>query len=68
MEHFLKLSWQCQIINTTFLQVNLSYTSGELTLTVDYIYKASQLFGLKFQMGDRVIIGSGVKSNQGIYF
>jgi hypothetical protein len=55
-------------MNTTFLQVNLSYTSGELNLTVDYIYKTSQLFGLKFQMGDRVIIGSGVKSNQGIYF
>jgi hypothetical protein len=55
-------------MNTAFLQVNLSYTSGELTLTVDYKYKTSQLLGLKFQMGDRVIIGSGGKSNQGIYF
>jgi len=55
-------------MNTTFLQVNLSYKSGELTLTVDYKNKTSQPFGLKFQLGDRVVIGSGGKSNQGIYF
>jgi membrane-bound inhibitor of C-type lysozyme len=55
-------------MNTTFFQVNLSYTSGELTLTVDYMYKTSKTFELKFQMVDRVIIGSGGKSKQGIYF
>jgi len=55
-------------MNTAFLQVNLSYVSGELTLTVDYKYNTSELIELKFQLGDRVIIGSGGKSNQGIYF
>jgi hypothetical protein len=48
--------------------VNLNYTSGELMLTVDYKYKTAQLLGLKFQLGDTLIIGSGGKSNQGIYF
>jgi hypothetical protein len=56
----------CHIMNVTFFQVNLNYTNGELTLTVDYKFKTAQLFGLKFQLGDRVIIGSGGKSNQGI--
>ncbi|XP_069674286.1 axotactin isoform X2 [Periplaneta americana] len=46
--------------------VNLNYSSGQLTLTVDYKYKTAQLFGLKFQLGDRVIIGSGGKSNLGL--
>jgi hypothetical protein len=55
-------------MNTALLQVNLNYASGELTLTVDYKYKTAQLFGVKFQLGDRVIIGSGGKSNLGIYF
>jgi hypothetical protein len=55
-------------VNTDFLQVNLSYTSGELILTVDYQYKTTQLFELKFHLGDRVIIGSGGKSDLGIYF
>jgi hypothetical protein len=48
--------------------VNLNYTRGELTLTVDYKYKTAHLLGLKFQLGDRVIIGSGGKLNQGIHF
>jgi hypothetical protein len=55
-------------MNTAFLQVNLSYTSGELTLTADYEYKTAQRLGLKFHLGDRVVIGSGGKSNLGIYF
>ncbi|XP_023715268.1 EGF and laminin G domain-containing protein isoform X5 [Cryptotermes secundus] len=46
--------------------VNLNYTKGKLTLTVDYKYKTAQLLGLKFQLGDRVIIGSGGKLNQGL--
>lgn len=49
-------------------QVYLNYTNGELTLTVDYKFKTAQLFGLQFQLGDRVVIGSGGKSNLGIYF
>jgi hypothetical protein len=55
-------------MSTAYLQVNLSYTNGELTLTADYKYKTAQVLGLKFQLGDRVIIGSGGKSNLGIYF
>jgi hypothetical protein len=54
-------------MNTKFLQVNLNYRSGELTLMVDYQYKTAQLLGLKFHLGDKVIIGSGGKSNLGIY-
>ena len=53
---------------TFFSQVDLNYTSGRLTLTVDYKYKTAQRFAVKFQLGDRVIIGSGGKSNLGIYF
>lgn len=38
-----------------------------MKLTVDYRFKHSQLFGLEFTMGDRVIIGSalGSKANTG---
>ncbi|KAJ9577003.1 hypothetical protein L9F63_006440, partial [Diploptera punctata] len=46
--------------------VNLNYSNGELTLTVDYKYKTAQLFGLQFQLGDKVIIGTGGKSNLGL--
>lgn len=47
--------------------MDLSYSKGEVKLTVDYRFKQSQLFGLEFTMGDRVIIGSalGSKSNTG---
>jgi hypothetical protein len=55
-------------MNTAYLQVNLSYTSGEVTLTADYKYKTAQVLGLKFHLGDRIIIGSDGKSNLGIYF
>jgi hypothetical protein len=64
----------CHFMNKTFFQVNLNYTNGELTLTVDYKFKTAQLFGLTFHLGDRVVIGSGDKSNSvgksnlGIYF
>ncbi|XP_034249744.1 contactin-associated protein-like 2 isoform X2 [Thrips palmi] len=48
--------------------VDLTYSKGEVRLTVDYRNKQSQLFGLEFTMGDRVIIGSalGSKANTGL--
>ena len=52
--------------NALMFQVYLNYSNGELTLTVDYKYKTAQLFGLQFQLGDKVIIGSGGKSNLGM--
>lgn len=51
---------------TSWHMVDLNYTSGRLTLTVDYKYKTAQRFVVKFQLGDRVIIGSGGKSNLGL--
>lgn len=47
--------------------MDLTYAKGEVRLTVDYRHKQSQLFGLEFTMGDRVVIGSalGSKANTG---
>ncbi|KAL0270939.1 UNVERIFIED_CONTAM: hypothetical protein PYX00_008205 [Menopon gallinae] len=46
--------------------VALSYVRGELKLSVDYRQKEAQLFGLRFQMGDKIVIGSGGQTNIGL--
>nr|CAD7256084.1 unnamed protein product [Timema shepardi] len=46
--------------------VELSYVKGEVKLTVDHKNKNVQLFGLEFEMGERIIIGSGSLANVGI--
>ncbi|XP_014478319.1 PREDICTED: uncharacterized protein LOC106746323 isoform X4 [Dinoponera quadriceps] len=51
--------------NTSWHAVELNYTKGELSILVDYRNKQSKLFDLTFELGDKVIIGSG-KSNAGL--
>lgn len=50
--------------NTSWHAVELNYTKGELSILLDYKNKQSKLFALTFELGDKVIIGSG-KSNAG---
>ncbi|KAK2576796.1 hypothetical protein KPH14_005433 [Odynerus spinipes] len=51
--------------NTSWHAVELNYTKGELNILVDYRNKQSKLFAMTFELGDKVIIGSG-KSNAGL--
>ncbi|KMR03921.1 contactin-associated 2 [Lasius niger] len=51
--------------NTSWHAVELNYTKGELSILLDYKNKQSKLFALTFELGDKVIIGSG-KSNAGL--
>ncbi|XP_070161530.1 axotactin isoform X6 [Polyergus mexicanus] len=51
--------------NTSWHAVELNYTKGELSILVDYKNKQSKLFALTFELGDKVIIGSG-KNNAGL--
>lgn len=46
--------------------VQLTYAKGELRLEVDYRAKDAQLFGLRFEMGKRILIGSGDKIGTGM--
>ena len=50
--------------NTSWHAVELNYTKGELNILLDYRNKQSKLFAMTFELGDKVIIGSG-KSNAG---
>lgn len=50
--------------NTSWHAVELNYTKGELSILVDYRNKQTKLFSMRFELGDKVIIGSG-KSNAG---
>lgn len=50
--------------NTSWHAVELNYTKGEFSILVDYRNKQSKLFAMTFELGDKVIIGSG-KSNAG---
>ncbi|XP_043284971.1 uncharacterized protein axo isoform X2 [Venturia canescens] len=51
--------------NTSWHAVELNYTKGELSILVDYRNKQSKLFAMTFELGSKVIIGSG-KSNAGL--
>lgn len=48
---------------TAWHAVELSYKDGEIKLTVDYRHSANQIMDLKFNIGDKVIIGSSLKSS-----
>lgn len=50
--------------NTSWHAVELNYTKGEISVLVDYRNKQSKLFSMTFELGDKVIIGSG-KNNTG---
>lgn len=45
--------------NTSWHAIELNYTKGELNILVDYRNKQSKLFAMTFELGDKVIIGSG---------
>lgn len=45
--------------NTSWHAVELNYTKGELNILIDYRHKQSKLFAMTFELGDKVIIGSG---------
>ncbi|XP_036336765.1 uncharacterized protein LOC118746897 isoform X1 [Rhagoletis pomonella] len=47
---------------TSWHSVELDYKAGEITFTVDYHLTQSQMFGLTFNIGDKLIIGSSLKS------
>ncbi|KAL6432320.1 hypothetical protein ACFW04_006749 [Cataglyphis niger] len=52
--------------NTSWHAVELNYTKGELNILVDYRNKQYKLFSaLTFELGDKVIIGSG-RGNAGL--
>ncbi|XP_043670095.1 neurexin-4 isoform X1 [Vespula pensylvanica] len=51
--------------NTSWHAVELNYTKGELNILIDYRNKQSKLFAMTFELGDKVIIGSG-KGNAGL--
>ncbi|XP_071631062.1 axotactin isoform X1 [Temnothorax longispinosus] len=51
--------------NTSWHAVELNYTKGELNILLDYRNKQNKLFAMTFELGDKVIIGSG-KSNAGL--
>ena len=45
--------------NTSWHAIELNYTKGELSILVDYRNKQSKLFAMTFELGNKVIIGSG---------
>ncbi|XP_030566860.1 uncharacterized protein LOC115766919 isoform X1 [Drosophila novamexicana] len=47
---------------TSWHSVELDYKQGEIRFTVDYRHTLSQMFGLTFNIGDKLIIGSSLKS------
>lgn len=47
---------------TSWHAVELDYTRGEITFRVDYRQNVTQTYGLTFNVGDRVIIGSSLKA------
>ncbi|XP_017863815.1 PREDICTED: uncharacterized protein LOC108614281 [Drosophila arizonae] len=47
---------------TSWHSVELDYKHGEIRFTVDYRHTLSQMFGLTFNIGDKLIIGSSLKS------
>ncbi|KAL9905676.1 axotactin isoform 4-T8 [Glossina fuscipes fuscipes] len=47
---------------TSWHSVELDYKGGEIKFTVDYQHQKSQMYGLTFNIGDKLIIGSSLKS------
>lgn len=42
--------------------IEISYKNDQITFTVDYRHKETKMYGLKFNIGDKVIIGSSLKA------
>lgn len=42
--------------------IEIGYKNNEITFTVDYRHKVTQMYGLTFNIGDKVIIGSSLKA------
>ena len=53
--------------NTSWHAIELNYTKGELNILVDYRNKQSKILTMTFELGNKVIIGSG-NGNAGEYF
>ncbi|RVE50628.1 hypothetical protein evm_004752 [Chilo suppressalis] len=49
-------------VSSDWHNVELDYRKGRIKLTVDYLNKHAQMFGLDFQLQDKIVIGSGLKS------
>ncbi|XP_038206358.1 contactin-associated protein like 5-1 isoform X1 [Zerene cesonia] len=49
-------------VSNDWHNVELDYRKGRIKLTVDYHNKHAQMFGLDFQLQDKIVIGSGLKS------
>ncbi|XP_033242580.1 uncharacterized protein LOC108152614 isoform X2 [Drosophila miranda] len=47
---------------TSWHSVEVDYKLGEIRFTVDYRHTLSQMYGLTFNIGDKLIIGSSLKS------
>lgn len=47
---------------TSWHSVELDYKEGEIKFSVDYQHHRSQMYGLTFNIGDKLIIGSSLKS------
>lgn len=65
------------IISLTFVdieifkfQIDLRYRNSELNLTVNHKHKTRQIFGLRFNLSQEIIMGSGLhgKTNVGKIF
>ncbi|XP_028030555.1 contactin-associated protein-like 5 isoform X2 [Bombyx mandarina] len=49
-------------VSSDWHNVELDYRKGRIKLTVDYHNKHAQMFGLDFELQDKIVIGSGLKS------
>ncbi|CAG9793731.1 unnamed protein product [Diatraea saccharalis] len=49
-------------VSNDWHNVELDYRKGRIKLTVDHLNKHAQMFGLDFQLQDKIVIGSGLKS------
>lgn len=49
-------------VSNDWHNVELDYRKGRIKLTVDHHNKHAQMFGLDFQLQDKIVIGSGLKS------
>ncbi|XP_073839835.1 axotactin isoform X2 [Musca autumnalis] len=47
---------------TSWHSVELDYRDGEIKFTVDYHHQRTEMYGLTFNIGDKLIIGSSLKS------
>ncbi|XP_048487493.1 contactin-associated protein-like 4 [Plutella xylostella] len=49
-------------VSNNWHTVELDYRKGRIKLTVDHHNKHAQMFGLDFELQDKIVIGSGLKS------